>query len=88
MSIAYLTDEDIRKLDRDLRILVATNGILTRTLGVVSNDEIVVQLIKQQVHPISTKIPEFRDLAVDRVLDILGSFYSRAATAESGAGIL
>jgi len=49
-------------------MLLATNGTLTRILGVVSNDEIVVQLIKQQIHPISTKMPEFEDLATSRVL--------------------
>jgi chorismate-pyruvate lyase len=68
MSISYLTSEDIWELNRDLRTLIATNGTLTRILEVISNDEIVVQLIKQQIYPASAKIPEFKDLATSRVL--------------------
>jgi len=51
MTECILSDEEIRKLNRDLRILIATNGALTRILNVVADDEIVVQIIKQQIHP-------------------------------------
>ncbi|MGB8206603.1 MAG: chorismate--pyruvate lyase, partial [Mycobacterium sp.] len=37
MTACFLSDEDIRKLDRDLRILIATNGTLSRILTVVAN---------------------------------------------------
>jgi hypothetical protein len=68
MSIFCLTDEDIEKFNRYLRMLTVTNSALARILGVVSNDEIVLQLIKRQIHRTSTKVPEFKDLAVSRVL--------------------
>jgi hypothetical protein len=68
MSIFYLTDEDIGKFNRDLRMLIATNGTRARVLEVASNDEIVLQLIKQQIHRSSTKIPEFKGSAMSRVL--------------------
>jgi chorismate lyase len=68
MTECFLSDEEIRKLDRDLRILIATNGTLTRILNVVANDEMVVQIIKQQIHHVAPKIPEFEQLASGRVL--------------------
>ncbi len=73
MTECILSDGEIRKLNRDLRILIATNGTLTRILNVVANDEIVVQIIKQQIHDVAPKIPEFEHLAIGRVLqrDIL-----------------
>ncbi|WP_232064911.1 chorismate--pyruvate lyase family protein [Mycobacterium cookii] len=45
-----LTDDEIRTLNRDLRILIASNGTLTRILGIVADDEIFVQILEQQVH--------------------------------------
>jgi chorismate lyase len=45
-----LSDDEIRRLNRDLRILIASNGTLTRILGIVADDEIVVQIVEQQVH--------------------------------------
>lgn len=45
-----LPEDEIRKLDRDLRILIASNGTLTRILGIVADDEIIVRIIDQQVH--------------------------------------
>src|ERR1700742_1569718 len=60
----FLRDEEIRKLNRDLRILIASNGTLTRILGIVANDEIVVQ----QVHRTSPKIPDLEELPVGRIL--------------------
>jgi chorismate--pyruvate lyase len=68
MTECFLSDEEIRKLDRDLRILIATNGTLTRILSVVADDEIVVQIIKQQIH-FAPKITELEHLASGRVLE-------------------
>jgi chorismate lyase len=57
----FLRDDEIRKLNRDLRILIASNGTLTRVLGMVANDEIVVQIVEQQVHRSPPRIagPEY-----------------------------
>ena len=55
MTECILSGGEIRKLNRDLRILIATNGTLTRILSVVANDEIVVQIIKQQIHDVTPK---------------------------------
>jgi chorismate lyase len=63
----FLPDEEIRKLNRDLRILIACNGTLTRTLSIVANDEIVVQIVEQQVHPAS-EMPDFEQLPGGRAL--------------------
>lgn len=68
MTACFLSDEDIRKLDRDLRILIATNGTLSRILTVVANDEIVVQIVEQQIHDVAPNIPELNQLAIGRVL--------------------
>jgi chorismate-pyruvate lyase len=68
MTNRTLSDEAIGKLDRDLRILIATNGTLTRILNIVANDEIVVQIIKQQIHNMAPKIPELEGSAIGRVL--------------------
>jgi chorismate-pyruvate lyase len=68
MTECLLSDEEIRKLDRDLRILIATNGTLTRILSVVANDEIVVQVIKQHIHHVAPEIPGLEQLASGRVL--------------------
>ncbi|KAA1250530.1 DUF98 domain-containing protein [Mycobacterium simiae] len=72
MTDCTLSDEEIRKLDRDLRILIATNGTLTRILNVVANEEIDVQIMHQRIRS-APKIPELAHSAVDRVLqrDIL-----------------
>jgi chorismate-pyruvate lyase len=68
MTACFLSDEDIRKLDRDLRILIATNGTLSRVLEVVANDEIVVQIVEQQIHDTAPKISGLEQLAISRVL--------------------
>jgi len=68
MPECFLSDGEIRKLDRDLRILIATDGTLTRILKVVANDEIVVHIIKQQIHDVAPKIPELDQLPSGRVL--------------------
>ena len=68
MTNCMLSDEGIRKLNRDLRILVATNGTLTRILNVLANDEIVVDIVSQEIHDAAPRVPEFDHLAVGRVL--------------------
>jgi chorismate lyase len=68
MTGCFLSDEDIRKLDRDLQILIATNGTLSRILKVVADDEIVVQIVEQQIHDTAPKTPDLAQLAVGRVL--------------------
>jgi len=64
----FLPDEEIRKLNRDLRILIASNGTLTRVLGMVANDEIVVQIVEQQVHAHAPRIPGSEHLPSGRLL--------------------
>jgi chorismate lyase len=64
----FLPDDEIRKLNRDLRILIASNGTLTRILGIVANDEIVVQIVEQQVHGMAPRMPGLEQLPSGRVL--------------------
>lgn len=64
----FLPDDEIRKLNRDLRILIASNGTLTRILGIVANDEIVVQIVEQQVHGMTPRIPGLEQLPSGRLL--------------------
>ncbi|KJX75848.1 chorismate--pyruvate lyase family protein [Mycobacterium lepromatosis] len=73
MTNRTLSREEIRKLDRDLRILVATNGTLTRVLNVVTNEEIIVDIINQQILDAAPKVPELENSEIGRVLqrDIL-----------------
>jgi chorismate lyase len=52
-----LPEDEIRGLDRDLRILIACNGTLTRILGIVSDEEIVVDIVDQQFCDESPWIP-------------------------------
>lgn len=68
MTVCGLSDDEIRKLDRDLRILIATNGTLTRILSVVADDEIVVQVINQEIHHLAPNIDEFEPFMSGRVL--------------------
>jgi chorismate--pyruvate lyase len=68
MNQRFLSDEDIRRLNRDLRILIATDGTLTRMLSIVANDEIVLQIIKQKIWPIAPTAPESMQLPNGRVL--------------------
>jgi chorismate lyase len=67
-SECFLSDDEIRKLNRDLRILIATNGTLTRVLGIVANDEIALQIVGQQVHGMAQRIPGFAQLPNGRIL--------------------
>ena len=66
MAECFLAGEEIHRLNRDLRILVATNGTLTRILGVVADEEIVVQIIEQQIH--SWETAESRQPSAGRTL--------------------
>jgi chorismate--pyruvate lyase len=68
MTRRFLSDADILKLDRDLRILIATNGTLTRILNIIGDDEIFVQIVEQRIHPIAPKIREFAELSTSRIL--------------------
>ena len=64
----FLPDDEIRKLNRELRILIASNGTLTRILGIVADDEIVVQIIEQQIHDGPPRISGLEQLPSGRVL--------------------
>jgi chorismate lyase len=68
MNPRFLSDEDIRRLNRDLRILIATDGTLTRMLSIVADDEIVLQIIEQKICPIAPTAPESMQLPSGRVL--------------------
>ncbi len=64
----FLPDDEIRKFNRDLRILIASNGTLTRILGIVADDEIAVQIVEQQVDGTASGIADLEQLPGDRVL--------------------
>jgi chorismate--pyruvate lyase len=53
----FMPEDDIRRLDRDLRILIACNGTLTRILGIVADEEIVVDIVDQQFRGDSPWVP-------------------------------
>jgi chorismate lyase len=63
-----LQENEIRRLDRDLRILIACNGTLTRTLGIVADDEIVVNIVDQQFRGDSPWVSESGPQLGGRVL--------------------
>ncbi|HEY1839548.1 MAG TPA: chorismate pyruvate-lyase family protein [Mycobacterium sp.] len=64
----FLHHDEIQELNRDLRILIACNGTLTRILGIVADDEIVVQIVEQQIQDMSSRMPGFEQLPQGRVL--------------------
>ncbi|MUL79798.1 chorismate pyruvate-lyase family protein [Mycolicibacterium sp. CBMA 226] len=66
MTECFLAGEEIHQLNRDLRILIATNGTLTRILGVVTGEEIVVQIVEQQLH--AREVAQWEDLSGSRIL--------------------
>lgn len=69
MTECLLSDEEIRKLNRDLRILITTDGTLTRMLNIVANDEIVVQIINQQIlNGEAVNMPDVEQLPSGRIL--------------------
>lgn len=45
-----ISDDQIRQLSRDLRMLIATNGTLTRILSIVKDDDIDVDIVEQRIH--------------------------------------
>ena len=48
MTIDYLSSRDIQKLNRDLRVMLMTDGTLTRVLSAMSNQSIAVQILDQR----------------------------------------
>lgn len=64
----FLSDDEVRKLTRDLRILIASNGTLTRVLGIVADDDIVLQLVGQQIHDPAPAFPGLSQPVCGRVL--------------------
>jgi chorismate-pyruvate lyase len=68
MSECIIGCEEIRKLNRDLRLLIATNGTLTRILGIVADEEIVVHIVEQEIHRVAPEEAERGQLPGDRVL--------------------
>lgn len=68
MAGSLLSEEDIQKLNRDIRILIATNGTLTRILKVIKGEEIAVDIITQQLH---SSLPDdfgFAKLPIGQIL--------------------
>lgn len=69
MSSHPMSEDKIQTLDRDLRILIETDGTLTRMLRVVYDDEIDVKIIDQRIGLAAPSyVPEF-DKSIGRVLD-------------------
>jgi chorismate--pyruvate lyase len=68
MTECFLVGEEIRKLNRDLRILVATDGTLTRMLGTVAGEEIFVEVVQQQIHRVTPKAADNGPIPAGRVL--------------------
>src|SRR3954465_5210100 len=67
-TMRTLAREDIRKLNRDLRIMIATNGTLPRILNVLADDESVVEIVNQQIVNGAAMMPEMEQLPGGRVL--------------------
>lgn len=68
MTECTLGCEEIRNLNRDLRLLIATNGTLTRILGIVADEEIVVHIVEQKIDRVAPEEADSGQLAGDRVL--------------------
>jgi chorismate lyase len=68
MTERVLAGEEIHKLNRDLRLLIATNGTLTRILGIVADEEIIVQIIKQNIRPVAPGTAGLGQLSAGRLL--------------------
>jgi chorismate lyase len=64
----FLSDDEIQSLNRDLRILIACNGTLTRILGIVANDDIIVQIVDQRVHGVASMISGSEPAPSGRIL--------------------
>ncbi|WP_428342907.1 chorismate--pyruvate lyase family protein [Mycobacterium sp.] len=68
MTECQLAAAEICKLNRDLRLLIETNGTLTRILRVLADEEIIVQIINQKIAPHAPEETKSRQLAGDRIL--------------------
>lgn len=68
MTDCLLAAAEICRLNRDLRLLIGTNGTLTRILTVLADEEIVVQIVNQEIHAIAPTEAGSRPLAGDRIL--------------------
>jgi chorismate--pyruvate lyase len=68
MTECFLAAAEICQLNRDLRLLIGTNGTLTRILTVLADEEIVVQIINQKVHSLAPEEAGSRQLAGNRIL--------------------
>jgi chorismate--pyruvate lyase len=69
MTECFLAGEEIHKLNRELRLLIATNGTLTRILRIIADEEIIVQIIKQHIYPVAPGNAEFGKLSGGRILE-------------------
>ncbi|SON58608.1 Chorismate pyruvate-lyase [Mycobacterium simulans] len=63
-----LVEEELRELSRDLRMLIATNGTLTGILGVVTDDDIDVEIIEQDSHSTAPKTADCEQLPTGRTV--------------------
>lgn len=63
-----LSSDAIRTLNRDLRMLIATNGTLTRILSIVAGEEIDVEIVNQEIHQTAPKMLESEQLPTGRIL--------------------
>ncbi|MDP7733124.1 chorismate--pyruvate lyase family protein [Mycobacterium sp. TY813] len=69
MTAHRMSEDTLRTLNRDLRVLIDTDGTLTRMLRIVYRDEIEVSIISQRVRQAAAiSIPEFDGLT-GRILD-------------------
>jgi chorismate--pyruvate lyase len=68
MTECFLAGEEIHKLNRELRLLIATNGTLTRILRIIADEEIIVQIIKQHIRPVAPGNAELGQLSGGRIL--------------------
>ncbi|CAM4447371.1 Chorismate--pyruvate lyase [Mycobacterium basiliense] len=63
-----LSEQEIRAFSRDLRILLATNGTLTRILSVLIDEEVAVRVLEQTIETRSPELPQFEAFGDSRVL--------------------
>jgi chorismate-pyruvate lyase len=68
MTECFLAAAEICKLNRNLRLLIGTNGTLTRILGIVADEEIIVQIINQKIHRRAPEKAGLWQLAGDSIL--------------------
>ena len=68
MTECFLAGEEIHKLNREMRLLIATNGTLTRILGIIADEEIVVQIIKQNIQTVAPGTVELGQSSGGRIL--------------------